>query len=75
MLNRRTFLSSSLSASLAASASLAWRGNLWAQLESLPSKLPERSLFDQNEEAYWRELRQQFLIPADEVYLDRKSVV
>jgi isopenicillin-N epimerase len=74
MLNRRTFLSSSFTASLAASASLAWRGNLWAQLESLPSKLPDRSLFDQNEEAYWHELRQQFLIPADEVYLNNGTV-
>jgi isopenicillin-N epimerase len=74
MLNRRNFLSSSFTASLAASASLAWRGNLWAQLESLPSKLPDRSLFDRNEEAYWHELRQQFLIPADEVYLNNGTV-
>jgi len=74
MLNRRRFLSSSFASSLAAGASLAWRGNLWAQLESLPSKLPERSLFDQNEDAYWRELRKQFLIPADEIYLNNGTV-
>ena len=64
MLNRRSFLSSSFASSLAVGAGLAWRGNLWAQLESLPSKLPDRSLYDQNEDAYWRELRKQFLIPA-----------
>jgi isopenicillin-N epimerase len=74
MLNRRTFLSSSLASSLAVGAGLAWRGNLWAQLESLPSRLPERSLFDQNEDAYWRELRKQFLIPSDEIYLNNGTV-
>jgi selenocysteine lyase/cysteine desulfurase len=70
MLNRRGFLSSSL----AVSAGLAFRGSLWAQLESMPSKLPERSLYDSNEEGYWREMRKQFLIPADEVYLNNGTV-
>ena len=74
MLNRRSFLSSSFASSLAVGAGLAWRGNLWAQLESLPSKLPERSLFDQNEDAYWHELRKQFLIPPDEIYLNNGTV-
>src|SRR6202795_5315067 len=80
MLNRRSFLSSSLTltSSLAVGTGLAWRGNLWAQLESLPSKLPERSLLDQkgdqNEDAYWRELRKQFLIPSDEIYLNNGTV-
>ncbi len=70
MLNRRGFLSSSL----AVSAGLAFRGSLWAQLEALPSKLPERSLYNSNEDAYWREMRKQFLIPADEVYLNNGTV-
>jgi isopenicillin-N epimerase len=70
MLNRRNFLSSSL----AATAALGWRGHLWAQLESLPKQLPDRSLFDQNEDNYWRELRKQFLIPADEIYLNNGTV-
>jgi len=74
MLNRRSFLSSSLTSSVALGASLAWRGNLWAQLESMPAKLPDRSLFDQNEDAYWRELRKQFLIPPDEIYLNNGTV-
>jgi len=79
MLNRRRFLSSSFTSSLAVGAGLAWpenvwRGHLWAQLESLPSKLPDRSLFDQDEDAYWRELRKQFLIPADEIYLNNGTV-
>ena len=70
MLNRRGFLSSSL----AVSAGLAFRGSLWAQLASMPSKLPDRSLYDSNEEGYWREMRKQFLIPADEVYLNNGTV-
>jgi hypothetical protein len=70
MLNRRSFLSSSFASSLALGAGLAGRENLWAQLESLPPKLPDRSLFDQNEDAYWSELRKQYLIPADEIYLN-----
>ncbi len=74
MLNRRNFLSSAVTSSLAIGAGLAWRGNLWAQLESLPAQLPDRSLFDQNEDAYWREMRKQFLIPADEIYLNNGTV-
>jgi isopenicillin-N epimerase len=70
MLNRRNFLSSSL----AATAALGWRGSLWAQLQTLPSHLPDRSLFDQNEDNYWHELRKQFLIPADEIYLNNGTV-
>jgi isopenicillin-N epimerase len=74
MLNRRAFLSTSLASSLTLGSTLAWRGSLWAQLESLPSRLPDRSLYDSNEDAYWRELRKQFLIPADEVYLNNGTV-
>jgi len=74
MLNRRAFLSSSLASSLTLGSTLTWSGNLWAQLESLPSRLPDRSLYDSNEDAYWRELRKQFLIPTDEVYLNNGTV-
>jgi len=74
MLNRRGFLSSSLATSIAASTTLAWRGKLWAQLESMPAHLPDRSLYDSSEDAYWRELRKQYLIPSDEVYLNNGTV-
>ena len=70
MLNRRGFLSSSL----AVWAGLALPQGLWAQLASLPTKLPDRSRYESNEDAYWRELRKQFLIPADEVYLNNGTV-
>jgi isopenicillin-N epimerase len=78
MLNRRSFLSSSLAlasaSSLTPAAGPSWGRNLWAQLDSMPKTLPERSLFDSNEDAYWHELRQQFLIPAGEVYLNNGTV-
>jgi len=74
MLNRRNFLTSSFASSLALSSTLGRRTNLWAQLDSLPSRLPDRTLYDSNEDAYWRELRKQFLIPAGEVYLNNGTV-
>jgi len=70
MLNRRNFLSSTV----VATAALGWRGNLWAQLGGLPAQLPDRSLYDRDENAYWREMRKQYLIPADEVYLNNGTV-
>ena len=74
VLNRRSFLSSSVISSLSLGLSGTGTQDLWAQLQSLPSKLPDRSLYDHNEEAYWHELRQQFLIPADEIYLNNGTV-
>lgn len=74
MMDRRSFLSTSLASSLALGTGLGYRSSLWAQLQSLPAKLPERSLYDSNEDAYWSEMRKQFLIPADEVYLNNGTV-
>jgi isopenicillin-N epimerase len=70
MLDRRNFLS----ATTGLAATLAFRGNLLAQLQDLPSALPDHALLDSNEDAYWAELRKQFLIPADEVYLNNGTV-
>src|SRR5882757_9451906 len=70
MLDRRSFLTT---ATTGLAASLAFRGNLFAQLEKIPP-LPDRSLLDKNEDAYWAEMRKQFLIPEDEIYLNNGTV-
>jgi selenocysteine lyase/cysteine desulfurase len=74
MFDRRHFLTT---AATGLAASLAFRGTVLAQLEKAPS-LPDHSLLetnnDKNEDAYWAELRKQFLIPEDEVYLNNGTV-
>jgi isopenicillin-N epimerase len=73
MVDRRGFLSSFASAAAVGTA-LNFGGELFARLAQAPSQLPDRGLYDSNEEAYWTELRKQFLIPADEVYLNNGTV-
>ena len=70
MLDRRRFLSST--AGLA--GALALPDSLFAQLPSAPPSLPDPSQYTNNEDGYWSELRKQFLIPADEVYLNNGTV-
>jgi isopenicillin-N epimerase len=70
LLDRRQFLST---AATGFAASMALGGKLLAQLDKVPP-LPERSALDKNEDGYWAELRQQFLIPEDEVYLNNGTV-
>jgi isopenicillin-N epimerase len=67
--DRRHFLSTASGFA----AALASRGALFAQLEKVPP-LPDRSLLDKNEDAYWAELRKQFLIPENEIYLNNGTV-
>jgi selenocysteine lyase/cysteine desulfurase len=73
MVDRRGFLSSFAGAA-AVGAAMNFGGELFAQLAQAPGQLPDRSLYDSDEEAYWTELRKQFLIPADEVYLNNGTV-
>ncbi|HWW17594.1 MAG TPA: aminotransferase class V-fold PLP-dependent enzyme [Candidatus Saccharimonadales bacterium] len=73
MVDRRGFLSS-FAGVAAVGAALNVRGELFAQLAQAPAQLPDRGLYDSNEEAYWTEMRKQFLIPADEVYLNNGTV-
>ncbi|HET9804678.1 MAG TPA: aminotransferase class V-fold PLP-dependent enzyme [Candidatus Acidoferrum sp.] len=70
MQNRRNFLSSL--AGVATAAGMASR--LESLLEREPAQLPEPALYAANEEAYWTEVRKQFLIPADEIYLNNGTV-
>jgi isopenicillin-N epimerase len=79
MVLRREFLSS-----LAAAAAFASGGGstlaqaLASGAECLADgrepALPSRSLYDQNEDAFWAALRNQYLIPKDEVYLNNGTV-
>jgi len=69
--NRRQFLTLT-AGSLAATVAL--RPSLVAQLEKAPASLPDPASYDRNQDAYWSALRQQFLIPPDEVYLNNGTV-
>jgi selenocysteine lyase/cysteine desulfurase len=72
-MERRGFLSSF--AGIAGAAATAQLSPLWTRLlEQTPAPLPDRSLYDSNEEAYWAALRKQFLIPEDEIYLNNGTV-
>jgi len=73
MVDRRGFLSSFAGAA-AVGVALNFRGELLAQLAQAPAQLPARGLYDSNEETYWTEIRKQFLIPTDEVYLNNGTV-
>ncbi len=73
MVDRRGFLSSF--AGLAGTAGALSLARDWPALfEQEAPKLPDAALYSSDEEAYWGQLRKQFLIPADEVYLNNGTV-
>ena len=75
MLDRRSFLSTfSGLAALGAAPLPAFSAITDDFLAQFPTKLPDRSLYDTDEEAYWTEVRKLFLIPEDEVYLNNGTV-
>ncbi|MGH7867493.1 MAG: aminotransferase class V-fold PLP-dependent enzyme, partial [Candidatus Dormibacteraceae bacterium] len=71
MLDRRRFLTATTAGFASAFAS---RPCLLAQLEQVPTSLPDPASFVRNEDGYWAALRKQFLIPEDEVYLNNGTV-
>ena len=70
MLDRRLFLAQ---AGGAAGALLA-AASVPARADTPAPPLPARDLYLRDEEAYWTELRRQFVIPSDEVYLNNGTV-
>src|SRR5262249_44350927 len=69
LLNRRTFLTSAAGSAVA----LGFRNELFLQLANAPACLPGPKQY-QSDDAYWVELRKQFLIPPDEIYLNNGTV-
>jgi selenocysteine lyase/cysteine desulfurase len=72
MIDRRAFLATC--AGVAAVTGSRWPGVCQDVLAHAPDKMPDRSLYDKDEEAYWTEVRKLFLIPEDEVYLNNGTV-
>jgi isopenicillin-N epimerase len=71
MFTRRGFLTS---AAAAATGAAVFRNELLARIAAVPRELPTYRLLEVDQDAYWAELRKQFLIPADEVYLNNGTV-
>ena len=72
MFDRRGFLSSF--GAVAAGIALPNPKALQEITHQAPPPLPDSSLYEQDEEAYWTALRKQFLIPEEEVYLNNGTV-
>jgi isopenicillin-N epimerase len=72
-MDRRGFLSS-LALGAGAAGTLGVGGRFLDALDQAPPQLPDRTLYNSNEEAYWTEMRKQFLVPGDEVYLNNGTV-
>ena len=70
MLDRRRFLAAG--SGLAASLTLPFK--LLAQLDTAPAALPDPALYTSDQDAYWAEVRKQFLIRSDVIYLNNGTV-
>jgi isopenicillin-N epimerase len=72
MIDRRGFLSSF--GSIAALGSSDFPSVCKELLGKAPETLPESTLYASNEEAYWTQIRKQFLIPEEEAYMNNGTV-
>jgi isopenicillin-N epimerase len=69
-MDRRRFVTSALGMA----GAFAVAPSLFGQLDAAPSSLPAHGLLDTDEDAYWAEMRKQFLIPSDMIYLNNGTV-
>jgi selenocysteine lyase/cysteine desulfurase len=69
-MDRRRFLASGTGLA----AALALPNGLFTQLDKTPPALPDKTLYASDADAYWAQVRQQFIIPDDEVYLNNGTV-
>ncbi len=79
MVNRRDFLTSFAAFSAVASLGMPEMARASSMvpaclIDGPAPPLPDRNLYTQNEEAFWAALRNQFLIPKDEVFLNNGTV-
>jgi len=73
MLNRRTFLHSA--AAVAGAAGVAtMHPRAFSQHGPGAPPLPDRDLYTHNEDEYWKQIRRQYLLPDDTVYLNVGTV-
>ncbi|MBI2677499.1 MAG: aminotransferase class V-fold PLP-dependent enzyme [Candidatus Koribacter versatilis] len=70
MLDRRSFLRTATGVT----ATMVMQSRLLEAVTTPAPPLPPEPLFQSDEEAYWTQVRQQFLIPPDEVYLNNGTV-
>jgi isopenicillin-N epimerase len=73
MVNRRAFLQNA-TAAMGAAGLGALPSALRAQCTLEAPPLPDASLYTRDEEKYWREIRKQFILPEDTVYLNVGTV-
>jgi len=67
MVNRRSFLAASAALGAGALSDPTFAA-------APPAPFPNLALYNKDEEAYWTQVRKQFLIPPDEVYLNNGTV-
>jgi len=70
MFDRRRFLSSTIALGGAA----VFSNQVFAEIASAAIEIPSPTLDDSSEDSYWAEIRKQFLIPEDEVFLNNGTV-
>ncbi len=73
-MDRRNFLQNALAVAGAAGISTANSSVFADQLHVFTPPMPDDALFERDEDQYWREIRRQFVIPKDEVFLNNGTL-